>query len=553
MQNSGQVIKIKLDMEKVFLIFFFGLFLFLGNGFLFEHRLNHEYPYAYLASDAFQHQVRAQGIKDAGNYRNEASYIVMGIEGVVGYYPPLIYDLSVVLSHLSGLEVYDTIYFVVFMLAALSALVMYFAIRVVNKNVAIISLPISLLVFSGGIYTGFTWGHWPALASQSFLVCVLWCISRIDIEKSYVFLGIFIAATIMAHTSETIFAGIYIILFLIFSAIALRKINLNLIKTTLIGGLLALVLASYYLVIFKGVWSVRQPFEFVVSKTWDNPTMYLIDFKLLLLFMIAGMIFSIASFRKTYPIAIASFSMIVMGFGNYYGFKERAFQLRFSWPILLSFLVGFGMYRLLRLVIKNWKMAYSFIASILLIAAIVMPDVPFMPHYQIIKSGGIMDPWHWDMLKWIEQNTDKKSKVYFFYGDIFDQDALLRNAKRAHAQITPEDFVDAIEKREVRRHYESDVPGDSGGGAPYKKSFFSFGFMLDEQKPEFSFGKKDICKYDYLVFDKVSRQAVLAQYNMLIASVLAQNNAMAKVFENPVSVILKNSNPGADCIEQKNF
>ena len=103
--------KIRLDLEKIFLISFFGLFLLLGTGFLFGHSLSHEYPYGYLASDAFQHQTRAQSIKDAGNYRNEASYIIMGVQNAVGYYPPVLYHLSVILSHLSGLEVYDAIYF----------------------------------------------------------------------------------------------------------------------------------------------------------------------------------------------------------------------------------------------------------------------------------------------------------------------------------------------------------------------------------------------------------------------------------------------------------
>src|SRR3989344_1820968 len=109
--------KMKIDIEKIFLTVFFAVFLLIGNGFLFDHKLKHDFQYAYLASDAFQHQIRAESIKDAGNYRNEASYIVMGIEGAVGYYPPIIYHLSVILSYLSGLEAYDTIYFIVFLSA----------------------------------------------------------------------------------------------------------------------------------------------------------------------------------------------------------------------------------------------------------------------------------------------------------------------------------------------------------------------------------------------------------------------------------------------------
>jgi len=555
LKNPRPVVKIKLDLEKIFLAVFFGLFLLLGNGFLFEHKLSHDYPYAYLASDAFQHQTRAQSIKDAGNYKNEASYIVMGVENAIGYYPPVIYHLSVILSHLTGLEAYDTIYLIVFLFAGLASLLMYVIIRQFNKNVAVISLPISLLVFSNGLYTGFTWGHWPTILSQFFLVCVFWCASRIDLEKSYIFLGIFLAANVMTHTSEALFAGFYLLLFFIASCILEKKMKLSLLKNLVLGGVIAFAIAFYYLVIFKYVWVPRQPFEFASSMAWDNPTMYLLDFRLLLLFMAAGAAASLIFIKKSLVPMVASFSMLAIGMGNYYGFREKAFQLRFFWPIFLSFLIGFGIYQILKLIIKEWKAAYSIGLSALVILAIVINSVPFIPHYSRLETSGIMDKYHWEALSWIAKNTEKNSRIYFFYGDIYGQDALLRNSQRTHYQVVPEDFADAINKREIRRLYESELPGDAGGGAPYRKSFFSFGFGIDELPPEVRFGKKDICKFDYFVFDKVSgpQTQALVQYNMLIASELQKKGSATAVFDNKYSFIMKNNKPGADCIEQRNF
>jgi len=219
------VIQIKLDLEKVFLVLFFGVFLLLGNGFLFGHRLQHDYPYAYLASDAFQHQTRAQGIKDAGSYKNEPSYIVMGVQNAVGYYPPALYHLGVILSYVSGLEVYDTIYFLVFFFAAVASLVMYFIIKQFNKNVALISLPVSLLVFSGGLYTGFAWGHWPSLLSQFFLIAFAWCIVMIDLEKSYILIAITFASIALTHTSEAVFAFVIIAVFMKSSIMTTSNMN----------------------------------------------------------------------------------------------------------------------------------------------------------------------------------------------------------------------------------------------------------------------------------------------------------------------------------------
>ena len=547
------MIKIRLDLEKIFLISFFGLFLLLGTGFLFGHSLSHEYPYGYLASDAFQHQTRAQSIKDAGNYRNEASYIIMGVQNAVGYYPPVLYHLSVILSHLSGLEVYDTIYFLVFFFAAAAALVMYLVIKQFNKNVALISLPVSFLVFYGGLYTGFTFGHWPTIVSQFFLLCVFWYSSRSDLDKSYIFLGIFTAATFMTHTSETIYAVFYLAIFFIASSAINKKFDLGMIKNFIFGSIITLALSFYYLVIFKYVWVPRQPFEFAVATTWDNPTIYLLDFKLLLLFMAAGIIFSALSFRKCLVPALAAFSMIVIGNGNYFGFREKAFQLRFLWPVFLSFFIGFGIYRLLKFLIKDWKQIYSIMLSAIIAGVIIIPGIPYIPHYSLIESSGLMDKLHWESFNWLAKNTEDKAKIYFFYGDIYSQDALLRNSKRTHYQVTPEGFIDALQKKEIRRYYDSELPGDGGGGGPYRKSFFSFRFGIDELPAEQKNGIKNICSFDYLVFDRASRQPVLAQYNLLVANELAKKDYIKAVFQNQYVVILKNINPGADCIEQRNF
>jgi len=255
--------------------------------------------------------------------------------------------------------------------------------------------------------------------------------------------------------------------------------------------------------------------------------------------------------KKDFVPALASSTMLIIGLGNYFGFREKAFQLRFFWPIFLSFLIALGIYQILKLIVKEWKLIYSIGIAIVIFLTIIV-SVPFFPHYKKLETNGLMDQFHWEAFKWIEGSTEKNSRIYFFYGDIYNQDAVLRNAKRTHSQIIPEDFIDAINKREVRRFYDTEVPGDGGGGAPYRKSFFSFGFRLDELPQEYLSGKKDICSFDYYVFDKASRQQVLAQYNLLIASELAKRGAV-KVFENPILIILKNNNPGADCIEEKNF
>src|SRR3989338_5271921 len=137
--------------------------LYLGPGVMFDHKIAHDFPFAYSASDSFQHQVRAEAIKDQGNFRYEAFYISDGIEGTIGRYPPSLYHIAVILSYTSGTEVYDSIYFTVMFFAVIASLASYFIIKNFNKTVALLALPLPMLIFSFPVSLGFLWGHWPSL------------------------------------------------------------------------------------------------------------------------------------------------------------------------------------------------------------------------------------------------------------------------------------------------------------------------------------------------------------------------------------------------------
>ena len=147
----------------------------------------------------------------------------------------------------------------------------------------------------------------------------------------------------------------------------------------------------------------------------------------------------------------------------------------------------------------------------------------------------------------------KGAKVYFFYGDAYNQDAILRNSERAHAVVTPEEFIEALQNKTIKRIYQTDSPADHGAGMPYFKSLLKIGLRLKEEQDYWLMQPNiDVCLFDYFVFDKASRQQALAQYNLLIASQMLKKNADI-AFENGMVVVLKNNNVGGDCIEQANF
>jgi len=431
---------------------------------------------------------------------------------------------------------------------------MYLVIKNFNKNIALLSLPLTLLIFAPGSYMGFTWGHWPSVLSQFFLVAFFWSISKIDLGDSFAFIVLFTAAMALTHTSELFFGILFLILFFVIR-IFNKKLKLSEIKTILIAALASFIISFYYLVIFKNTWMVTQPYSFHITQIWEgNPGLYLGNFGILLAFIAIGVVLSLFIIKKMHIALIIGFAMLLAGYTNYIGFDLRAFQTRFFWPIYLSVFFGFAIYKLSKLVIRKWNALYSIILSIIFIILLVgIVKVPYVHHYEKVSTPGIMNLYHWETLNWFPKNSAEDAKLYFFYGDIYSQDALLRNSKRIHYQVDPEGFVDALNSKQIRREYTTEMPGDGGGSPAYRISFFKFGNYANEKDQEYFFGKKDICNFDYYVFDKVSRQPVLKDYNLLIASELLKKDFITEVFENEVSIILKNSKPGDDCIEQRSF
>ena len=547
------MVKINLNsfLESVFLILIFSTLIWAGCSVLWDHELSHNFPYGYLASDTFQHQVRAESIKEMGNYRNEAPYIVAGFKDVVGYYPPLFYHLGVIFSYVSGLETYDGAYFLVFFFAAIAAMIMYLIIRDFSKKIAILSLPFAVLIFSKGLYAGFTWGHWPSIVAQFFLVALFWAVMRHELEGSSYILGIVFAGSILSHTSEAIFGFIFIVIYSGY-LVATKQLHMRYIKTISMGALIAGVICSYYLIIFQQTWAKLQPFEFSISKEFGGTlSFFMKDFGFILIGLMAlGVIISLAfSGKKLHASFAAGLVMLLIGYSNYVGFGNRAFQARFFWPIYLSVFFGMGIYY----IIKKITAKFYFYVAVALVFLLLFnaPIISAIPSTSRFTTPGMMDPYHWETLMWLKDNTPKDSKLYFFYGDIYYQDALLRNAEREHYLIARDDFIGSLQNKTIKRSYSTRAASDSGAGFAYRKGFFSYGMHINEGWVRTK--QMDLCNFNYYIFDKASLQPVLAQYNMIIANELLKKEWVKVVYGNNYVVVLENKKPGEDCINETRF
>lgn len=527
----------KIDRDTIIIPAIIGLLLFLGIGSLWGHQIEHGFPYGLGASDAFQHQSRTESIKVMGSYANEAPYIVGGFTDVVGFYPPLLYHLSVLLSNVTGIQTYDTVYFVVFLLAVLAAVAMYLVIRQFNSYAAILGIPIFILLFSGQFTAAYTWGQWPSAASHVFLIAAVWAL-LVKGRFWWLFSGIFLAAVGMTHTSEMIFLLGF---FAIYGAAKIVKKEWAEVKQLLALAATAGIAMSYYLLIFQGTWARFQKYNlFKVETTTDSfPTIGISHFGWAAILIAIGVVVALLAARKL-PSIFAAY-MYLAGLTNYVGMSFRAFQTRFFWPVYLAVFFGLSFSALVSLLAKRWRLVVALLASVLLTVAVIYTNPT------LGQSQGLMDQSRWDGLYWISKNTPEDSTVYFFYGDIYSQTSMLYNTQRLSSIVNTEDYGKGLMNNTVQTQYASMLASDSGAGFPYRKGLFSFGFHVNNMTGE---GSANICSKNYFVFDTktvYSQYMPLVQYNLVIREKLLMHGE--EVYSNSIVSIVKNNLVGGDCLE----
>lgn len=555
--------KLKPNLEYFYLFVIVTALLFFGLGNLWGHTLQHKTPTGYHASDAYQHQTRAQAIKDVGTYVHEPSWIVAGYTDIIGFYPPGLYYLSIGLSNVSGLEVFDTIYIMGFFFAVISAVLFYFTVRKFNKTVAILAIPFSILIFTGISMVGFTWGALPSITSQVFIIMIIWALAQIELPLSWLVLGLSLGAAVLTHSSELVIGGGFMAAYFLLTLgihFFIKQNKFIALRNMIIGGIIFVAISWYFILIAQLIWAKLYPFDPKV--VWLSHGGYpgivnLTDYGLLLLVMGIGFILGLYLLWKNKtnpPVAIlAGLYMIVIGYGNFYGLNYRAFQIRYLWPIYLSVFLGLGIYIGVQFLAKNIRnYAALAIGVILLIIFSGMIAVPAIPHYEKLESQG-MDQYHWDTFTWLRENTPKNAILYFFYGDLYVSNAVLRNTERTHYQVISNPDYDFVKKSQtgiVTRTYDSALLGDCcGADYPYWKGFGVVGFrFLELGRPYFYKNSTDICQMDYYIFDKASAAPQLAQYNILIATQMLKSGHFQVVYENPLTVVLKNNKPGENCI-----
>lgn len=578
MAEEGSGKKLENLAETAIIIAFFAAILFLGPASASEHKIRHDYPVGYAASDSFQHQSRAEAIKNMGNYRNEAHYMMAGLENVTGFYPPLLYHVTVLLSHLSGLETYDALFLLMGVALGLAALAAYYLAKSISKPVAVLALPLTLFVATGKPFLGMvTFGQMPFAFSSLFLIATAWAITKLDLPKAYLLAAIAFSGTIMTHTSESLFFAIMMIIIfvsLITGKVALAKDRLEGLKmifrenrALLLAFAFAIAFTLYFWPLFIGIWLKIQQYKFgvqTISASFPAATVFPTDFGFMLFAIITGIIAAVLlaiqkrkelgkllNSPRLFALAF-SFYMLLAGLGTYAGFGLRSFQTRLFWPITLAPLAGFGLYQLLRTVLalisKGIARGISAFAAAVVTAAIL--SLVIFSAYYSEPSTGSLGREHWEALRWVAENTPKDSTVYVLSSYTYGQTSILYNTERVNRYLEISDSIKIIngivEKGSFNRTTYATIASDSGAGFPIRKGIISFEEGAKHTPPG---GVHDMCNSDYYIIDVAFPQQAqaLAQLNLLLMQKFTKAN-MTVEYQNQLVTVLKNSNAGGDCV-----
>ncbi len=531
-------------LEELLIVLACTALLWVGIGDIWGHNINHPFPYSYLATDPFQHQTRAQWIKDTGHYRFEAPYYSGGLTDVVGFYPPVLNHLSVIMSYLSGNEVHDAILLLPFLFAITGMLLLYTLARNIHKAYAVLCIPfVSYIFYTKETLVAFFWGHWPALSGDLFLFFTTAAILNNHKKHWWPVIALLLIGTVMTHTAGFIFALLFLCAWIAYTTLfqTAQRPQFKYIIFTLI---FVFLVTFPFLNLFRQSWMIQHPFKLEPITDWSGGGGYLKLTHFTSATYLLGIGILIALFlAKKQPLLFLSLFFLFAGLTNYIGFTIRAFNLRFFWPITLAPLFALPLF----LIIKKTGTKAFLVATLL--ALLLFSGITYANYKKTPNQSGLMNTHIWETLQWIKKNTPQNATLYVGYGDYYDQDAGLANAQRVFTRTETEDFVPLFHNKTLNRYIPTKLFVEAGAGLPYKIKPFQYKLHYYENRSiADNHYVRDICAYDYYLFDRISQYPELITYSLSYAEAMLNTPHFELVHQNPWSIVLHNKKPGDDCL-----
>lgn len=399
-----------------------------------------EKPNNLLASDAYEHLLYVESIRDVGNYNYEPGEMVAFVkERLTPREPPLQMYYSAFLGNLLGIPSYVAAQFglLLALFAAFSSV--YILLARYDFRLAAVVSPFFLLSFNFPFIAGITWGFWKVYFSALLFFFSL-LLFPVKFRGGALFLwALLLGAIFVSHPTLLIYGILVLLLrFLLYGEDRGRS---GLLKFVAIG-MAAAALSSVYLLDFiasRNVSGGTQDsgiLEYLKAERGYNimgPSTPLAGhFGYLWYLALLG--FGLAVFfafrlrrEKNYffrVLVLLSFVFAILAAGP--SFFGRVYQFRLVWPVIAAVFLGFPVYVLLKSLPpikgKTWPYLAVFLLSLYLLFALNALN-PSQGDYSILSGE------QWAAYRFVAEKTPKDAKV-LVVDPTLTQGAVLFNTRR---------------------------------------------------------------------------------------------------------------------------
>lgn len=535
--------------ETVLIVIFTIAFLWQGLGESSEHSFEHDHPFGHIHSDAYTRSIMADWISNYGSYKYAPPYMAEGYNDTIGVYLSGTEIMTAMFSSFSGFETYDAHPLFLHLLALFSVFVLYMIIRRYNKSLALLFLPFTLLFYySAKIdFQIFYQGNWPDFLSVMTMIFLFWSFQHHE-KKGFWFLAtIFMSCVIFNHASS----GTLIIYFILLYIVFIRDIKL--IKRLILPGILTMIVSAYFIFLVKfGIaesrftdGSILKPLFFTFSEVSPH-AVRLSDYGFFKIPIYIGIAVSLYLLWKKRFDVLVVLTLIIGAYSNNIG-NARYNDLSNALPLCAAFFISLLLY----LLINNFKSIRYHIVTVVFLMAIIFVPFSYGVKYDV---NYLIDDYHWQSLKWIDESTEKDDTFFFFYADPYFNyyNGAYLFSKRVGNNVEINDYGQKLNSNKIYRYYNATrFSFQRQFLFPYWDGFLSIDFYGDEPKIGDRFFIADICSYDYIVFDIVPSNIEylkpLSIYNGYIREHLLTTN-FKEVFNNNVVSIIENERKNEECI-----
>lgn len=532
-------------LETVVLFVFFITFMYFGLGTLTNHGLENELPINYGANDAYIYSAYTTYALDTDQIRTISPMYSHGVENIAFFQPILRVVSEIELSHFAGISPYDSIYVMLIFFTFLTTMMFYLMLRSYKKEVAMLSLPLSITVFSFPFLAAFYWGIWSFVSGIMYFPALLYFIRFYNKKYFVPIMTMLVAGQILSYVRLTPFIFLFII------GYYLRQLWKKEIKlSTILMKWAIIFMCSAVLIIYPmsilsvpyDLFSGESATAYIGGMPPANFTGFtvplfthfrlfagvLILFGLGLILLFAGNDYRLMAFAYLFILVSSNFV-----------FGKSVFKMRLFWPIYAGGLFGFAIYYLIDtagLILKKLSENKIYICSILSIILLFF----FAINYVHPLGRGLSEPSYNNAYAWLKSNTSSESKILYFHGEYF-----LQNTFRVSERDSYFANMDSL----VNQSQIIKVEGSQDADRTMSKRLGAFNFMVTndhkfENQPESI--KYDICSYDYFVFGRQGMGEFIDLSNKYYAKLITAGNL--QVYSNNLIFILKNEK-GGNCFE----